>query len=408
MLGIGKFELVLADDNLEEFVINSSKEPAWVFHKKFGWLKTNMFAPSEEQIYNYASIIGRRVGRQLTNLTPLMDAHLLSGDRINATLFPISSSGNTLTIRKFARDPWTIVHFIDPVTKTLPQNVAALIWLCYEYELNIIFSGGTASGKTSMLNATLPFIPPNQRVISIEETRELNLPAFLHWVPLTTREPNPEGKGAVEMLDLMVNSLRMRPDRIILGEIRRQREAEVLFEAMHTGHSVYSTVHADTADQVRRRLINPPISLPESMLESLHLLVVQYRHRRLKLRRTFEVAEVVPITLKTGEAAVNVQTLYRWNAKKDKLESVGESVRLFDEIALHTGMNDKEIKEDLDEKEKILNWMLKNKINTVNTVGKIVADYYAKKDFVLDAVAKNKKPDAILSEDLLKELRRAR
>jgi len=404
MLGLGPLELVLSDPNLEEIVINSSKEPVWVYHKKHGWLKTNVVVPTEEQIFNYASIIGRKIGRQITNLTPLMDAHLLTGDRVNATLFPISSSGNTITIRKFARNPWTIISFIDPEVKTLNAELAALIWLCMEYELNIVVAGGTASGKTSMLNAILPFIPPNHRIISIEDTRELTLPSFLHWIPLTTREPNPEGKGEVTMLDLMINSLRMRPDRIVLGEIRRQREAEVLFEAMHTGHSVYSTLHADTSEQVKQRLTNPPIELPEAMLDSLHLLLVQYRHRRLKIRRTFEVAEVIPSYKEGGETMIGVNVLYRWKPKTDKLEKLWASSRIFEEIGLHTGMTDKEMDDDLKEKELVLNWMLKNKVNTVNTVGKVIADYYDDKSRVVGIAEKKKKPSEILDENLMKEI----
>jgi flagellar protein FlaI len=402
MLGLGPLELVLADPNLEEIVINSSRGPAWVYHKKHGWLKTNVTIPTEEQIFNYASIIGRKIGRQITNLTPLMDAHLLSGDRVNATLFPISSFGNTITIRKFARNPWTIISFLDPDTKTLTPEVAALIWLCMEYELNIVVAGGTASGKTSMLNAILPFIPPNHRIISIEDTRELTLPSFLHWIPMTTREPNPEGKGEVTMLDLMVNALRMRPDRVVFGEIRRQREAEVLFEAMHTGHSVYSTIHADTADQVKQRLTNPPIELPEAMLESIHLVLVQYRHRRLNIRRTFEVAEVIPSTSPDGKTNVAVNVLYRWKPKTDKLEKLWASDRIFGEIQLHTGMTTGEINTDLKEKELVLNWMLKNGVNSVDAVGKVIADYYDDKKRVVDIAKKNKKPSEILDAALMK------
>ncbi len=227
MLGLGKLEFVLADQNLEEVVVLSAKEPIRVYHRKYGWLKTNLYVESEEQINNYANIIARRVGRQITVLNPLLDAHLLSGDRANAVLYPISTKGHTLTIRKFSRDPWTIVDLIK--NNTITAEVAALIWLAIEYEMNIIVSGGTASGKTVFLNACMPFMPPNQRIVSIEDTRELTLPEFLYWCPLVTRTPNPEGKGEVTMLDLLINSLRMRPDRIILGEIRRQREAEVLF-----------------------------------------------------------------------------------------------------------------------------------------------------------------------------------
>src|SRR3989344_2213343 len=179
-------------------------------------------------------IIGRRVGRQITSLDPLLDAHLVTGDRANAVLYPISTKGHTITIRKFARDPWTVTDLIK--NKTANSQIFALIWIAIQYEMNIIISGGTASGKTSFLNTCLPFMPPNHRIISIEDTRELQAPSFLYWAPLVTRLPNPEGKGEVSMLDLLVNSFRMRPDRIILGEIRKQEEATVLFEAMHTGH----------------------------------------------------------------------------------------------------------------------------------------------------------------------------
>ena len=403
MLGLGRLEVVLNDDNLEEVVINNSSEPVWVFHKKIGWLKTNVILPSEEQIYNYASLIGRKVGRQITNLNPLMDAHLITGDRVNATLFPVSTKGNTITIRKFRREPWTIIHFIDPSEKTMTKEIAALLWLCMQYELNIIVAGGTASGKTSVLNALMPFMPPNHRILSIEDTRELRLPDFLHWIPLTTREPNPEGKGQVSMLDLLVNSLRMRPDRIVVGEIRRQSEAEVLFEAMHTGHSVYATLHADRAEQVLRRLTNPPINVPESLLESLHLVLVQYRHRRLGIRRTIEVAEFIPG--ESGKFGSRLETLYRWKPLTDTIERARSSIRLINEIRMHTGMTDEQMEFDLQEKETVLQWMLDNKVKTVNTVGKVVAEYYHDKDKVLKIVKSGGKPEEIIGKVLAEELK---
>jgi len=405
MLGMGKLEIVLNDDDLEEVVINNSSESVYVFHKKWGWLKTNIIVPTEEQIYNYASLIGRKVGRQITNLNPLMDAHLITGDRVNATLFPISTKGNTITIRKFRREPWTIIHFIDPSQKTMTKEIAALLWLCMQYELNILVAGGTASGKTSVLNALMPFIPPNHRIISIEDTRELRLPDFLHWIPLTTREPNPEGKGEVSMLDLLINSLRMRPDRVVVGEIRRQREAEVLFEAMHTGHSVYATLHADRAEQVLRRLTNPPIDVPESMLESLHLVIVQYRHRRLGIRRTLEVAEFIPG--ESGKFGSRLEILYRWKPTTDTIEKARSSIRLINEIRLHTGMTDDQMEEDLKEKESILQWMLDNNIRTVNTVGKVVAEYYHDKNRILKIAKAKGKPEEIIGRTLAEELKTA-
>ncbi|MFH0973293.1 MAG: ATPase, T2SS/T4P/T4SS family [Candidatus Micrarchaeota archaeon] len=936
MLGLGDLELLLADENLEEIVVNSANEPIFVYHKKLGWLKTNLRLQSEEQIQNYASIIGRRVGKQITVLNPLMDAHLLSGNRVNATLSPISSKGNGITIRKFRADPWTIVNFIDPALNTLNSETAALLWQAVQYEMNILVAGGTASGKTSFLNSLLVFTPPNQRVVSIEDsvageskmlfekngvlqygtiasladsalekektvladgtevstanddvkvfamnragkivlaepsafirhrvnkkmfevtlatgkrirvtgdhslfglrgnkiipvkarelapgslvatpralkaeggrknfdllddrnvfdgfmvkggarfgefiaskktvlkrrcskpalrhylrervlpsklfyealegerknegkaildrldaveefrselaivakrgsrfrprvllptlvefdaqlaefaglwladgsfdktsvilsvvdeqsrrvvksvaerfdcnvkfhsdgislmlnskafkaffqkllgfdgnaytkrvpkwvfscdsqavagllrgyfsgdgwvrknevavrssslgmledmqtlllrfgvplrisrrerkdktfearvsgakflaefrdsigflpsykqeklfratlrtphdvsdvvpldkksylelkhaagdafkktltykswkswhgsyvttgknigreqlkkmvlmaasngtqshgaltselrelslndlawervtavseknfegfvydlsvpgcesfvcenivahnTRELVLPDFLHWTPLVTREANPEGKGEVSMLDLIVNSLRMRPDRIVLGEVRRQREAEVLFEAMHTGHAVYATLHADEARQVRSRLISPPIELPETMLGALHLIVVQYRQRRTGIRRTFEIAEVVP-----EEKGVSLNITYKWDPRDDAMRKVSESVRVVNDLVMHTGLSGKEIQADLSDKKRVLEYMVTKKVFQVNDVGRIVGWYYRDPERLDKFVSKKLDPTPLIKHE---------
>jgi flagellar protein FlaI len=382
MVGLGPIEFLLADGNLEEIVVNAATEPVWVYHKKHGWLKTNIIISPEAEIQNYASIIARRVGKQVTVLNPLLDAHLVTGDRANSTLFPISSRGNTITIRRFRRDPWTVTDFIE--TKTSNAASMAMLWLAMEYELNIIVSGGTGSGKTTLLNVMLPFIQPNQRVLTIEDTRELSLPDFLHWVPMTTREPNSEGKGGVGMLDLLVNSLRMRPDRIIVGEIRRQREAEVMFEAMHTGHSVYATVHANTAEETVTRLVSPPIEIPPSLLEAVHLNVVMFRNRRLGVRRILQLAEFVPQKAGSeGKIQIKPNILYRWRAATDSIEKYAESIRLFDELGLHTGYTAQELAQNLTEKQRVLEWMGKQKIRDINDVGKIMAEYYSDPDAVL-------------------------
>jgi flagellar protein FlaI len=388
-VGLGILELLLNDSNIEEIAINSSKKPIWVYHIHLGWLKTNIIIPSETDIYNYAALIGRRVGVQITNLNPLMDAYLTTGDRSNATLFPISSNGNTITIRRFARRPWTITDFIK--SKTISTEVAAFLWLAIQYEMNILIAGGTASGKTSMLNVLSSFIPPNHRVISIEETREIQLPKFLHWVPLTTRPPNPEGKGEVTMLQLMINSLRMRPDRIIFGEIRRAREAEVLFEAIHTGHSVYSTLHANTGEETLRRLTNPPIDIPSALLNSLQIILVMHRDRRREIRRVIEVSEIYSET-ERGEIKMQLNPLFNWIPSKDDIISVGESKRVLSDIRLYTGMTDKEFKKDREDKMKILNWFVKNNINDIHEVASFISEYYTDPEGVLRKIKSSKKP----------------
>ncbi len=382
MIGLGDLELFLADDSLEEIVVNSAREPVWVYSKKYGWLKSNISMGTEEAIQNLASRVARLVSREITSAEPLLDAHLTTGDRVNATLFPISTAGNTITIRRFSRIPWTIIHLIDPKIKTVQVDVAALLWLAMEYELSMLVAGGTASGKTTLLNALMPFIPPNHRVVTIEDTRELNLPSFLHWVPLNTRPPNPRGEGEVGMLDLMENSLRMRPDRIVVGEVRRKREAEVLFEAMHTGHSVYGTFHAERAYQVVKRLTNPPMDVPKTVMESLHLIVVQYRNRRTGARRTFELAEV--LTTEGEEPEINI--LYRWDAKTDSIKPVNKSRRLIDEIEMHTGYTEAEIRKNLKDKMSVLNWMLDNGVRDVDSVGRVVSEYYMDRERVMQEI----------------------
>ena len=382
MLGLGEIEFLINDPELEEVVIPSAKEPIRVYHKKYGWLESNINILREDEIINYSNIIARRVGRQINVLSPLLDAHLISGDRVNAILYPISTKGNTITIRKFARDPYTIVDLIS--NNTCSVEVATLLWLATEYEMNILISGGTASGKTVLLNSCMPFIPPNHRIISVEDTRELMLPDFLYWTPLVTRTPNPEGKGEVSMLHLLVNSLRMRPDRIILGEMRRKEEATVLFEAMHTGHSVYATLHADSAAETISRLTNPPLDIPPNLLKAVNLNVVMFRNRRKGVRRVLQVAEFEEV-----QNNVRPNIIYRWIPEGDKIIKHAESSTLYENLARSTGRSQKEVEEDLEKKKSILDWMIKNKVRDLSSVGKIMNVYYTNRELLFDAIKKN-------------------
>ena len=365
-LGLGHLEILLRDNDIEEIVVNSSRDPVWIYHRKYAWLKTNIVIPTEQRVRHFATMIGRDVNKEITLLNPLMDAHLLTGDRVNATLQPISTDGNTLTIRKFAAEPWTITDFIKSGTFSVAS--ASIIWLCTQHELPLLLAGGTGSGKTSTLNVISAFIPPNQRVISIEDTRELQLPRTLHWVPLETRLPNPEGKGGVSMLDLIVNSLRMRPDRILMGEIRRKKEAEVLFEAMHTGHSVYGTFHANNAEETITRLTNPPIDIPKLVIPALSAVVVMNRNRRNNKRRMLQFAEILP----SGDPNVILEL----NVLNDTIGTVGEFKVINKNLKMYAGMSEHDIVENLNQKQKILTWMVKKEIRDLDRIGLIMSRYY--------------------------------
>ncbi len=376
MLGLGDLEVPLTDDNLEEVAVNTSKEPIWVYHKKFGWCKTNVMIQDENIIYDDAQQIGRRIGRQISNLAPLMDAELPDGSRVNATLYPISQKGNTITIRKFGKNPWTMTAMIS--NSTLSADVAALLWLAVENEVSFLISGGTASGKTSFLNAMSIFIPSNHRVISVEQDRELTLPTFLHWVPMLTRQPNPEGKGEVSLYDLMINALRQRPDVMLVGEVRTKKDAETLFEAIHTGHAVYGTVHADNAQDTLVRMTNPPIDVPKLMLNAFGGIISLFRHRRLGIRRVLEVAEM----LRSGDLSV----IYRWDARNDSFTQIAEISRMAETISLYGGYTKEELFKNIEDKKKVLRWMVKNKINDVDNAGWVVSSYYRDAEKILKLV----------------------
>ncbi len=383
MLGMGDLEVFIADDHLEEITVNTAKEPIWIFHKKFGWCKSNVRIFDEATIYDISEHIGRLVGRQINNIAPLMDAELPDGSRVNATLFPISQKGNTITIRKFSKNPWTMPLLIK--SKEISPEIASLIWLCVQNEISLIVSGGTASGKTSFLNAMSIFVPANRRVITIEETKELTIPDFVQWVPMLTRQANPEGKGEIVLYNLMINALRQRPDIVIVGEIRTKKDAETLFEAVHTGHSVYGTLHADNAEDAIIRMTNPPIEIPKIMLNAIGGIIALFRHRRLGIRRLFEFGEIE----KNGEANV----IYRWNLRGDSFVQVSELTRLVDTISLYSGYTKNEVIEDIGEKSKVLNWMLANDVLSVNESGSVIANYYKNRDKVMQIVNDNAKYD---------------
>jgi len=383
LLGLGDVEFLLHDDDVEEICINSAREPIWLYHKKFGWCKSNLRVGTEAKIWDYSSSIGRRVGRQISIKDPVLDASLSSGDRVNATLAPISVFGNTITIRKFNRKPWTITDFI--ATKTISEEAAAFLWLAMQYEMNILISGGTASGKTSMLNAICSFMPSNQRVVSIEQTREITLPSNLQWVPLLVRHGAKYTEGDVTMLELMVNSLRMRPDRIIVGEIRTAEEAEVLFEAMHTGHSVYATMHAETVSETLKRLESPPISIPTVAMESLHFVVSMYRNRRTGIRRVFEIGEFIP---SGREESLQTNNIYQWHPNNDTITEENPSVRMMENLSTYTQMSEEDIEDSMKERVRVLRYMRKNSINSIEKVGNVVMDYYENHDSLMKKVGK--------------------
>ena len=384
-LDLGFVDILITDSNIEEITINGGISSIMIYHKKHGWLITNLTFLNDDEIKNIASRIALENKKFFSNLNPLLDAHLRGGHRVNATLNSISTKGSTITIRRFADKPWTVSDLIN--THTSSEIALAIIWIAMENELSIVIAGGTGSGKTSFLNAIMSFIPADQRIISVEDTREIKLPDYAHWVPMEARQPNQEGRGEVSILDLIVNSLRMRPDRIIIGEIRKKKEAEVLFEAMRTGHSVYGTFHANTANETVLRLNSSPIEIPKITLSALGLIVIQHRDRKTGKRVTLQIAEVD----KDGNENVILQ--YDQKTQKHKFKNKPKAItQKLDEF---NGIDENEFYASLKERALILQFLAKSNLNTIEEVGKYINMYYKDKKQLFEIMKKNTKEQKI-------------
>src|SRR3990172_722856 len=353
----------------------STNKPVYVYHRKHGMCKTNIVFEDDETALKIIGRIARAVGRRVDTSTPLLDARLKDGSRVNATVAPVSLGGPSLTIRKFKADPFTVVDVIN--FRTMSYDLAAFLWLAIEgYEVkpaNILVSGGTGSGKTTTLNCLGSFIPQTNRLISIEDTAELQLPVQ-HWIRLETRPPNIEGKGEISMERLLRNTLRMRPDRIVVGEVRGP-EANTLLTAMNTGQSgSMGTLHANNSKETITRLINKPMSVPVIMLAALNLIIMQNRftHKGKTVRRITEVTEILGV--ENGQ--VKLSNVFEWDPKTDTVKPTGVPSRIKDMLAEKRGVDLKDIEEEIERRKKVLEWMVEQKVHGVKEVGRLVNEYY--------------------------------
>ena len=275
LVGYGEIDPLIRDDNLEEIMVIGIDKPVFVYHREYGMMKTNILFKDAGEVMNLIDSIARQINRRIDQESPILDGRLPDGSRVNATIPPISADGPSMTIRKFKRDPLTIIDLIN--SKTISVELAAFFWLCFDglgvKSANAIISGGTSSGKTTTLNALSSFINPKERIITIEDTLELQIP-HEHVIRMETRPPNVENRGELTMNDLVKNSLRQRPDRIIVGEVRGS-EAITLFTALNTGHSGFGTLHSNDARETITRLTNAPMSVPNIMISAIDFIIMQ-------------------------------------------------------------------------------------------------------------------------------------
>jgi len=385
-LGLGKIEPLMQDDNIEDISCDGVGLPVFVFHRdpRLGSIETNIVFNDPEELDSFIIKLAQLAGKSVSVAEPLVNGTLPDGTRLQATLATdIARRGSNFTLRKFMKEPLTPIHLLR--LGTVDERVLAYIWMAVDYGRSILISGGTASGKTTMLNVLSLFIRPEKKIISIEDTAEIVLP-HEHWVSMIARVPISTGKtGEIDLFQLLVESLRQRPDYIIVGEVRGS-EAYVLFQQMATGHPSFATIHAENIDKLIDRLTTPPISLPKGLIGSLDIVIFMQRMRYKDkfVRRITEIDEIIGFPQDSEKPIYN--KVFSWNPYKDSFE-IGECSVVLKKIAQSTGLSEKEIIEEFQRRVAILKWMNENNIVNFKDVYTIINAYYAMPNRVLALIS---------------------
>lgn len=395
-VGYGPVDPLIRDPHVEDVSCDGVGIPLFLFHGKFESIKTSVVFADEDELNSFVISLGQRCGKQLSVSNPILDGTTPEGHRVQATYArEVTTRGASFTIRRFKEKPFTPVELIKYGTAS--PEIVAYLWLSVEHGESAIIAGGTASGKTATLNAMALFIPPGAKVVTMEDTREINLP-HENWIPGATRsgsgERGPDGKaaGEIDMYDLVRAALRQRPNYIIVGEVRG-KETYTMFQAMATGHTTYSTMHADSVKGMVNRLENPPINCPRILLTALRNVIIQ-THARVGMdmvRRIKQLIEIVGFEPETNELISN--TVYEWDQATDKFIFKGHSF-LFDKIMEMKNLTHEELLQEFDRRVDIVKFMVSKDITDHREIWDLIRTYYKNPKNTADRVRKELYPAA--------------
>jgi len=372
----GVIDPVMHDHMIEEISCDGTNIPLYIWHREYESMPTNIIFRSDAELENFVRKLAYVSGKHVSVANPIVDATLPDGSRINLTLgHEVTKRGSTFTIRHFKEDPITIIDLIR--SNTISSDIAAYLWYLVENKLTMLISGGTASGKTTSLNAIASFIHPSNKIVSIEDTPELNLP-HENWIPSISRQTfTAGGIGEISQFDLLRAALRQRPDIIIVGETRG-REAHTLFQAMATGHGGFSSIHADSVKSCITRLTSVPMEVPKVLLvTTLNAILLQLKIRigDKSVRRVMQISEIVGYDEKSEE--ILLSDVFKWNPETDKHEFTGKSI-MFDKIASRLGLTKDLVNHELSKRKTALEWMLaSSEIRNAKDVNATIMEFYS-------------------------------
>lgn len=382
-LGWSRIDALMNDPWIEDISCDGTRVPIFLYHRRYRNIGTNIEF-DEPALLSLGITLAQRSGKHVSIGSPLVDATLPDGSRLQLTFGDeITTRGTSFTIRKFREEPFTPVELIE--SNTFGVDQMAYFWMAIENNKSLLFIGGTASGKTTSLNAVAHFIPPLAKIVSIEDTREITL-HHDNWVASVTRDRISEGTSApIGMFDLLKAAMRQRPEYILVGEVRGS-EAQTLFQAMNTGHTTFSTMHAGGIDAAIHRLENEPLNVPRNMLRALDIMSVQsltYRGRD-RVRRCREIVEITGIDPITNNLLVN--TVFEYDPVADTFSYTGRS-RVFDEIMEYRGWSQRDLETELERRKRILLAMHEQGIRDYREVSRVIQTYAVDPGRVLAALS---------------------
>lgn len=376
VVGLGPLEPLIRDSHIED-ISGIGANDVFIVHKIFGSIKARISFGDNDRLAIYSKRLSERVGRPVSDKTPIVDATLPDGSRLSIVYSSdVSARGPSFTIRKFADIPISIVQLVK--YNTMSSEEAAYLWLALEYGQSVFVCGETASGKTTVVNAMIPFIRPDSKIFSAEDTPEIRAPQDA-WQQLVTRERGAE-ESRVTLFDLLKTALRSRPNYIIVGEIRGA-EGSMAFQAMQTGHPVIATFHAASVRKMIQRFTGTPINIPVTFMDNLNIALIQqavYVNGKF-LRRTTSINEIEGYYEELG--GVSTKQVFQWDATTDQhvFRGLNNSYILEKRIAATAGMADpKAIYDELFKRAKMIDYMLRNNIMSYYKVFDLIKSFYIK------------------------------
>jgi len=375
-IGYGKIDPLMKDHMIEDISADGVNIPIYVWHRVYESLPTNILFTDAAELDSFIIRLAYLAGKNISIATPILDASLPEGSRIQLTYGrEITRRGSTFTIRRFKVDPLTISDLI--AFKTLSSEMAAYLWYLIENRASVMVVGGVACGKTTFLNCLSMFIKPEMKIVSVEDTQEINLP-HENWIPSVVRsgfKAEEKQSGTITLYDLLRAAVRQRPDYIIVGEVRGD-EAYTLFQAMATGHLGMCTMHAESVEAAINRLESEPMKIPKPLIAMTNVIMVMERTEvnGKPARRASVTSEIKPYDSKIGE--ISIEEVFRWNPKFDRFSLVGKSAFL-DKHMKKNGLTEDDVKRELQCRKTVLDWMVQQGIRRHGEVAKIIREYYA-------------------------------